>query len=235
MNPPPKVVLAIDTSTRTTRVAFGRLHEKGYRWSHSTPSSDRHGTALLPAIQEVSGGERAELIAVANGPGSFTGLRVGLSAVKALAFVWEVPVLPSSSLAAMGYLALDEHPDEEALTVFADAGRGEVYVGRYDVRELSTDEASASLELRRRLVLRGSVELKKVSEFVAEVEGQPSVLCVGPDLAEMKARSMFSDFRETPDPVGEDAALRHILGAKDMSDAVEPHYVRAVDAKLPSA
>jgi len=66
---------------------------------------------------------------VVSGPGSFTGLRVGLAAIKALAEVLRTPIVPISLLEV---LAIESHASGKVLAVL-DAGRGELYAGEYQV------------------------------------------------------------------------------------------------------
>ena len=66
---------------------------------------------------------------VASGPGSFTGLRVGLAAIKALAEILHKPIVPVSLLEAV---AVASGARGKVLAVL-DAGRGEIYVGQYQV------------------------------------------------------------------------------------------------------
>jgi tRNA threonylcarbamoyladenosine biosynthesis protein TsaB len=66
---------------------------------------------------------------VISGPGSFTGLRVGLTAIKALAEVLNKPIVPVSLLEVV---AVAESAEGSVLSVL-DAGRGEVYAGKYEV------------------------------------------------------------------------------------------------------
>ena len=68
--------------------------------------------------------------AVVSGPGSFTGVRVGLAAIKALAEVLEKPIAAVSLLEAIAVSG--DSPGK--VTAVLDAGRGEVYVGEYEVR-----------------------------------------------------------------------------------------------------
>ncbi len=69
--------------------------------------------------------------AVASGPGSFTGLRVGLAAIKALADVLGKPIAAVSLLEAVAATA----PRADRVLAALDAGRGEVYVGDYETRQ----------------------------------------------------------------------------------------------------
>jgi tRNA threonylcarbamoyladenosine biosynthesis protein TsaB len=68
--------------------------------------------------------------AVVSGPGSFTGVRVGLAAIKALAEVLQKPIAGISLLEAIAVSS----PAEGKVVAVMDAGRGEVYAGEYDVR-----------------------------------------------------------------------------------------------------
>jgi tRNA threonylcarbamoyladenosine biosynthesis protein TsaB len=69
--------------------------------------------------------------AVVSGPGSFTGVRVGLAAIKALAEVLEKPIAAVSLLEAVAVSS----GSEGRVVAVLDAGRGEVYAGEYDVHE----------------------------------------------------------------------------------------------------
>lgn len=94
---------------------------------------------LIPAISELFHANQRRLadvdaFAVVSGPGSFTGLRVGLSAVKALAEATERPILVLSRLAILAFVAATLPPTESpdsTMHVVLDAGRGEFYHGIY--------------------------------------------------------------------------------------------------------
>jgi tRNA threonylcarbamoyladenosine biosynthesis protein TsaB len=107
-------------------------------------------TQLIPALGKMFKANRMELadldaLAVVVGPGSFTGLRIGLSAVKAMAEVAAKPVIPISRLAMMA-TAVDI---PGVVHVLLDAGRGEFYHGIYRDRGMTciseSLETSASL------------------------------------------------------------------------------------------
>lgn len=71
------------------------------------------------------------VLAVSLGPGSFTGLRIGVTAAAAWAWAAKVPVYGFSRLEALARVALREHPEVESLWVAEDAGRSNVYAARY--------------------------------------------------------------------------------------------------------
>ena len=129
------LLLCLDTSTPTARVAI--LDGEGGVRHAAEATAERHSSHVLPlcaeALRAVSIAP-ADLagIACGGGPGSFTGLRVGLSTVKGLALATGVPLHVVSSLQA---LALDIIASGDGAAVTAvpclDAGKGEVYVGGY--------------------------------------------------------------------------------------------------------
>jgi len=127
--------LCLDTATPTARVAV-LDGAGGVRWV-AEATAERHSSHVLPLCAEALravGITPADLagIACGGGPGSFTGLRVGLSTVKGLALPTGVPLFVVSSLHA---LALDIVTARAGAAVTAvpclDAGKGEVYVGGY--------------------------------------------------------------------------------------------------------
>jgi len=127
------LLLCLDTSTPTARVAI--LDSAGAVRHAAEATAERHSSHVLPlcaeALRAVSIAP-ADLagIACGGGPGSFTGLRVGLSTVKGLALATGVPLHLVSSLQA---LALDILASRDGVTAVPclDAGKGEVYVGGY--------------------------------------------------------------------------------------------------------
>ena len=91
-----------------------------------------HAEALMGIIAEAMaeagvGYKGLGSIAVSIGPGSFTGIRVGVSAARGLALALKIPAVGVTTLAAMAEEARDRHPDRRIL-VAIDAKRGELYV-----------------------------------------------------------------------------------------------------------
>jgi tRNA threonylcarbamoyladenosine biosynthesis protein TsaB len=128
------MLLAVDTSTRTVGVA---LYDGVQVLSESVwTSRDYHTVELAPAVADVLGraGMRIaqlQALGVATGPGSFTGLRVGLALVKGLSLAAHLPVLGIPSLEV---LAEAQPVRAEKLAAVARAGRGRLAVGWFTTR-----------------------------------------------------------------------------------------------------
>jgi len=127
-----KSLLAIDTSTENCSVALvhdGKLTTRGIE------SPREHSQKLLPFVEEVldsAGVSLAELdgLVVGAGPGSFTGVRIGVSMAQGLAFSADLPVYPVCSLQALAQQAIRKN-DVVGVVACIDARMGEVYYALY--------------------------------------------------------------------------------------------------------
>ena len=86
-----------------------------------------HAEALVPMIGALPDKGRAARILVSLGPGSFTGVRIGLASARALGFAWGGEVLGYPTLALVAAQALAQHPGK-SLTVCMNGGHGEWFV-----------------------------------------------------------------------------------------------------------
>jgi len=102
-----------------------------------------HAERLVPMIAELPEGGRADAIRVDCGPGSFTGVRVGLAAARALGLGWDVPVTGFSSLAL---IAADVADPPAELAVAIGGGHGELFVQRFATAPLAPIDAMTSLK-----------------------------------------------------------------------------------------
>lgn len=123
--------LALDTATDRASVAIGRTFDSA-REEH-LDGARRHATAVLPMVERLLGAMDLSLgdlrgVIVADGPGSFTGLRVGASIAKALADTRDIPVLTTPSLMAR---ARGARAADVPVVVTSNALRGDVYVAVY--------------------------------------------------------------------------------------------------------
>lgn len=90
-----------------------------------------HAEALVPMIAGLPDKGRAKRIAVSLGPGSFTGLRVGLATAKALGLAWQAEVFGYSTLELVAAMAM-ELREASAVTVTMTGGHGEWFIADFD-------------------------------------------------------------------------------------------------------
>ncbi len=174
------LLLAVDTSGRQGSIALARTESAESREGAAVEvievaplSGGAFSAQLVPQVAALltkHGFTKNDIdgFVVASGPGSFTGLRVGLAAVKALAEVLNKPIAAVSLLEALTLAAGSQGRVIAAL----DAGRGEVYAGEYDaigdtatlVKEQLLTKAEAFANVRE-LVLATSD--KSLSEAAA--------------------------------------------------------------------
>ena len=95
-------ILAIETATKAASVAV--ISEEKFLAEITREGSKAHSETLMPQIEEVlkiSGAEKIDAVAVSIGPGSFTGLRIGLAAAKSLAYAWKIKIVGVETLQAL--------------------------------------------------------------------------------------------------------------------------------------
>ncbi len=124
-------VLALDTSTQTASVAL--FDDRVMIAETCINHHKTHSQKLMPILQNLMNSvewkvKDVNLIAVAVGPGSFTGIRIGISVAKALAQPFNIPIFPVSSLEGMCY---SFNNFDGFLCPMFDARRTQVYAGVY--------------------------------------------------------------------------------------------------------
>jgi tRNA threonylcarbamoyladenosine biosynthesis protein TsaB len=140
------MLLALDTSTRTVGLA---LYDGVRVLSENVwASQDYHTVELAPAVEEMlkksgMGVSDLEALGVAIGPGSFTGLRIGLALAKGLALVRHIPLIGIPSL---DILAAAQSQTNIPMAASLRAGRGRLAVGWYKLADNSW-QSSGDLEL----------------------------------------------------------------------------------------
>ena len=125
----PTRILAIETASEACSIA---LFEGGKCLAHDHRVLGRgHAEALIPMIAGLPDRGKAQRICVSRGPGSFTGVRIGIAAARALGLAWGAEVLGYPTLALVAAMARIDHPGE-AVTVAMTGGHGEWFVQHFD-------------------------------------------------------------------------------------------------------
>lgn len=225
--------LAIDTSEargsvcllRDTDVAASRRHETNTDYSEwLLPTVDQVLTNAGLRMQDV------DLLAVSTGPGSFTGLRVGLTTVKAWAEVYAKPVIGISRLEA---IARQHSTQDGFLAVFYDAQRGQVFGALYQAH------GAQLLRIEDELVVGPDELLKWVVRHVGEervswLSLDPQLVTKLPDWKAGCERgdTMTHCSSELAPAIARLAVARAETGSFSDPLALDANYVRRSDAEI---
>jgi tRNA threonylcarbamoyladenosine biosynthesis protein TsaB len=171
------VILGLDTATAGTAVAV---------WAPDGPSVERrddpppgarpaHAGKLLVLVEEAldaagAGWDDIDRIAVGVGPGSFTGLRLGIATARGLAQARDIPLVGVSSLAALAAAAKGDSPPYVVAVI--DARRGEVFAlaeGAFGPAAFAPDELAARIRSGSLTVGDGAVRFREPLERAGAV------------------------------------------------------------------
>ncbi|MEO7655214.1 MAG: tRNA (adenosine(37)-N6)-threonylcarbamoyltransferase complex dimerization subunit type 1 TsaB [Sphingomicrobium sp.] len=137
---PRHLILALDTSTPACTAAL--FAADGTLFARADQIIGRgHAEYLAPMIADMLSGHTPSIIWVGVGPGSFTGLRIGIACAQGLGIGWEIPVHGMDSLALIAAGAPGDGPIAVAVT----GGHGELFVAQYDRPGLTPMGAVANL------------------------------------------------------------------------------------------
>lgn len=216
-------ILAIETALGSGQVALWTKD----RVVEAATIEDPRGLAehLVPTIDLVI--ERAgasypalDRIAVTVGPGTFTGLRIGLAAARAIGLAADRPVVGVTTLDALAGGVADKADDSEAVIAAIDARRGQIYFQEFHLRQTGLVAAGAgkavdNLEIDRVLPEGRILAVGSGADLVAAARNQDVRLMEGFDRIDMAA---FCTLARNVEPTGV---------------APAPLYLREPDAKLP--
>ena len=180
------LILALETSTLSCSVALFRGEQLlGAR--QISEAQHVHGKELLPLIDEVLRANEitsTELqgIAVSAGPGSYTGLRIGVSTAKGIAHAHNLPLMAFDSLHVQACAAASEQ-NWTAIIAVMDARRDEVYTASFVPEADGLIVADAT----RALILESTAEAGDLFPVIKNLDGLDSVCVIG-DAAEKAER-----------------------------------------------
>jgi tRNA threonylcarbamoyladenosine biosynthesis protein TsaB len=234
-------VLAFDTATSATTVALLDPGAGLQIEARDDPAAGRrpgHVTRLLPLIAEVleragGGWEAVDRIAVGVGPGTFTGLRIGVATARALALSRAIPLIGVSTLQSLALNAGDEPAGAVVLAVL-DARRGEVFAAAWG---LAPQAQAGSGVLAERLIAPEALAPEALLARLGALG--PGPLAIGSGAIEFRARLQRAGANVPADDsaLHRVTALRHCQlalepGAVDGAGDIRPEYLRLPDAEL---
>ena len=219
------LVIAIDTSGRKGSIALCRGDHDHFEVLQLTSlEGGMYSAQLMPRIADAlqqNQLQKAQVdgFVVVSGPGSFTGLRVGLATVKGLCEVLQKPLAAVSMLEAV---ALTHGCPGQTTTVVLDAGRGDVYVGEYQV---SAEHATMVREY-----------IAKLDAFATETALDVGrVLTTDAKVAEA-LQAANADVRLVPaiqaDEIGRIGIHKLLAGESADPAIIDVNYIRRSDAEI---
>ena len=216
----PNIILGVDTSGKRGSIALARCSSNFEVLEVVSLAGGTYSAELIPQLSALLARHKLDkqaidAFAVASGPGSFTGLRVGLSAIKALAEVLQRPIAAVSILEAV--ISLGEPGRVLALL---DAGRKQVFLG----------EGEAGKGVQRESLLTAD-------ELALTVRAHGGALMLTPDatIATLLAESgLKATLVPWPDAgVIARLGLAKIVAGETVSpEALEANYIRRSDAEI---
>jgi tRNA threonylcarbamoyladenosine biosynthesis protein TsaB len=219
------LIVSVDTSGRSGSVALCRGSADTFEVLQlSRLDGGTYSAQLMPSIADLlvrSHVTKAQLggLVVVDGPGSFTGLRVGLSTVKSLC---EVLAMPLAAVSMLEAFAITYGHEGEAVTAVLDAGRGEVYVGEYQVGKLGAQLVRESMpKLVELLAQTSSLGTRIVTPFPKIAEAFAGV---GRDAALVPQLHA--------DSIGRIGIRKLVAGEVADPATLDANYIRRSDAEL---
>ncbi len=222
------IILGIETSTMTGSVALLREETLLAEFTLNTPKT--HTERLLSAIDCVLQSASIPIheidgIAVASGPGSFTGLRIGVTTAKSLAYSIHKPVVGVSSLDALASQILHS---ERLICPILDARKKEVYTALYRNEDDSVQRLSEYAVIAPDILLADMTEPvlflgDGVTTYRTKIETLLGEQALFADAAHRFPRASL---------VAQRGGKRLMAGEADDAFALTPFYLRKSDAEI---
>ncbi len=221
-------ILALDTSTLMATCAI--IEDDRLIGEYSLNQDMSHSERLVPMIKEVLDNlnmkiDDIDLYGVSTGPGSFTGLRIGVATVKAFAHLFDKPLVGVSTLKGLAF----NLPHNEIVVPMIDARRNRVYTAIYtwEKGKIKSIKEPDAMEIDDLL------EILKKYEKIA-VNGDGSILYKEKIQAVLGDRVVFSTIGQNSckaSSIGELALIKHEKGHDDNYYNLVPDYLRKTQAE----
>lgn len=219
-------ILAIDTSNPVLGVAL--VNEDHLIGEVITNIKKGHSERLMPAIDQLLNDvemnvEDIDKIVVAQGPGSYTGVRIGLTTAKTLAWALDIPIVGVSSIEALAYQG---RLSDKLICPFFDARRGTVYTGLYQwdngIKSIEEDQNVLMADWLEKLAERDeevvflSPDMHVYRDMIQDLLGDHAII---PELPYQIARPS-------------ELALAGMNKGADHVHALTPNYLRLAEAEV---
>lgn len=212
-------ILAIETATKAASVAV--VSDEKFLSEIICESSAAHSETLMPQIEKVlkiSGAEKIDAVAVSIGPGSFTGLRIGLAAAKSLAYAWKIKIVGVETLQAISY-----HFPSATVLPMIDAQKNRAYFQKFVNGEKFSE-----------------IEIKSIDEIVTSAEKIDGEVFLCGDVLHKIKIPLPKNVKLAPINLRMPRAVNVALCGKKLLDAgkfdnvmnLEPLYVRRSEAEV---
>lgn len=219
------MILAFDTATRATTVALATGARTIERRDDPPPGArPRHTTVLLGLIAQVLADagarwDQVERLAVGVGPGTFTGLRIGVATARALATARGLPLVGISTLES---LARNAPPEHGTVAAVLDARRGEVFAAIFNRGELQLPPSALSPGALAKLLAERAETPLAIGDGAIEFRAvlEPSGALIPEDHAELHRVTAINH-----------CVLASQRRAGDPNEVL-PHYLRLPDAEI---
>lgn len=218
------LILGVDTSGREGSVALARGDASSFEVLELVLiAGGTYSAQLIPSIDAVLKRQALDKnavqgYAVASGPGSFTGLRVGLAGVKGLA---EILPRPIASVSVLEAIALATNNGGRVIAA-TDAARKEIFVGEYDVSGEKAELVRESLMPHR--------------DFLHLLDANPAAQLITPDMDVADLAKFHLHVAQIDRPKADAYArigLQRILAGETVApEALEANYIRRSDAEI---
>ena len=215
-------ILAIDTSSKICSVAI--LEDEKIIEERNLNNGLTHSENLMPIVAEILSNNQLELaaiqlIACCTGPGSFTGIRIGVASVKAMAEVYQLPVIGVTSLEVLAKGELLE----KTKVALIDARNHQVYAGIFDENN----------ELKQELM---AVDIFYV---IKSLQSYENFICIGDGavlhqeliLQNLPQAKFSSNNEQSAGLAGKVAYQKYLKNEVQNADTVLPTYLRKSQAE----
>ena len=219
MNQP--LILLIETSTTSCSVALS----EGPRVIAQKEANERnihasHITLFIQEVMKIAGKEYSDLnaIAVSKGPGSYTGLRIGVSTSKGLCYALDIPLISVNTLQSMaaGLKTAEEIPASAYLIPMIDARRMEVYTAIYKTDFTIVEDVNA------KIIDQSSFMEYRTDELILFGDGAEKFR----ELFSQRLNISFRDFQNSAAHLAPLAHKKFVNGEIEDMAYFEPFYLK---------